>query len=1203
MPARSLTLILTLMFSGPFSDQVLLAQVYDSPKAASEDPDFEVQGEYADSTRGLQVIAMGDGEFQVVMYTDGLPAAGWNGKDKQTLELDIDQVDAMLNNFKRVNRQSPTLGAAAPRGSVVLFDGTQASLDAHWKAGAKITDDGLLMQGCTSKDVFGDYTMHIEFRTPFMPAARGQARGNSGLYHQGRFETQMLDSFGLEGEDNETGGIYGVRAPDSNMCLPPLTWQTYDVDFTAARFDDSGKKTTNAKLTVKLNGVIVHRDVELPKTTSAAPLKEGPEEGPIYLQDHGNPVRYRNIWVRPRDLTAEAARPIVPGFERFHATGGNEVEGGRLLLGELNCTACHAADESLVNFVQPKQAPILDGVGERVKAEWMIKYIANPHAVKAGTTMPDLLGSMTPDQRQAAATALTHFLVGKTQPLSAGKGGNSERGKKLFHESGCIACHLPRNGKKVNAATSIPLTGIDNKYSRGSLAKFLQDPHAVRPSGRMPKLPLKDAELIDIAQYLTGDKSVVFGNRKGRPKNHNMKFSAYFKSVGHLPDLSKMKPDLTGVSRGLDIGVAGRDEGVIIRFESFLPIKTAGDYSFRLSSDDGSRLFIDDKLVIDNDGVHDVISKEISLELQPGSHAIRVDWFENSGGEKLELDWAGPDAKSAVIDKFFELTSDGSSPPAPTPDLQPKDKFVFDAEQAKVGRRLFSKLGCAACHERTDGDQRIQSDLTAPALAKCDPVRGCLAATDNAPQFDLVNSQVDAIASAISVPMDAEPDAAAQLTHTMKSLNCYACHQRDGVGGAESDRNQLFISTIPEMGDEGRLPPPLNGVGDKLREDWIKRVVSEGDKSRPYMKTYMPKFGAENVQHLAPIFAALDSHTEASITQLTESPQQVVTLGRKMVGSKGLACVSCHTYDKFKSSGIQAIGLDTMTSRIREDWFHRYLPNPQKYRPGTRMPTGYPNGKSTVENIYDGDQGKQLSAMWAFLSKGSAGGVPEGIVGGMKELKPTDKPVLYRNFIEGVSPRGIAVGYPEKANLCWDANTLSLALIWQDRFIDASKHWDGRGKGKQTPLGGSVTKLEATSPIAELTSADAAWPTETPKERGYKFLGYQVDAQGRPTFRYRANNVDVEDKPIPVSGKYASTFKREIKVTPVEGTAATGKVYFRAAQGDVKPVDGEWYAVGDHLKIRVTASSGKPFVRNVNGNAELLVPVSGNTTIVQEIVW
>ncbi len=512
-------------------------------------------------------------------------------------------------------------------------------------------------------------------------------------------------------------------------------------------------------------------------------------------------------------------------------------------------------------------------------------------------------------------------------------------------------------------------------------------------------------------------------------------------------------------------------------------------------------LYLDGKKVIDNDGVHGNESKETSIQLSPGSHQIRVDWFEKDGGEELSLDWAGPGVTSGRIDKALVMSREQSDAPLEVePEPVDPNVFVYDESKAERGRQLFGKLGCAACHVRTDGGKAIESSLAAPQLAELDETKGCLAsATKSVPNYDLTSVQSDAIAAAIAAGQpDGEPTADRQLAQTMKSLNCYACHSRDGVGGAESDRNALFVSAIPEMGDEGRLPPPLDGVGDKLREDWIKKVVSSGDKSRPYMKTYMPKFGEQNAGHLAAIFAGIDSRTEAKIAKTDEPGHRRVALGRQMVGAKGFACVSCHTFGKFRSTGIQAIALDTMASRIREDWFHRYLPNPQQYRPGTRMPTSYPEGKSTVTNIYGGDQAKQLAAIWAFLEKGKDGGVPEGIVGGMIELKPETKPVIYRNFIDGVSPRGIAVGYPEKVNLCWDANNLSLTLIWQDRFIDAAKHWVGRGPGNQTPLGGSVMKLEQVSPIAVLVDEQAAWPTESPRQRGYKFLGYRLDSRADP---------------------------------------------------------------------------------------------------------
>lgn len=291
-------LVFTVLLAG--SATVAQAQVFVTPDAAKEDADFAIQGEYKSDTHGIQVIARGNGKFQAVFYPEGLPGAGWNGEDVERVDLTIDELRKRVDLDKKVNRMSPTIGAKPPKGATVLFDGTKETFEKHWKSGARISDDGLLMEGCTSIDTFGDYSMHMEFRLPYMPKARGQGRGNSGLYHQGRYETQMLDSFGLEGKNNETGGIYSIRDPDLNMCLPPLVWQTYDVDFVAAKYDDDGKKTANAKLTVKLNGVEVHRDVELPRTTTAAPVKESPEPGPIYLQNHRNPVRYRNIWVLPK---------------------------------------------------------------------------------------------------------------------------------------------------------------------------------------------------------------------------------------------------------------------------------------------------------------------------------------------------------------------------------------------------------------------------------------------------------------------------------------------------------------------------------------------------------------------------------------------------------------------------------------------------------------------------------------------------------------------------------------------------------------------------------------------------------------------------------------------------------------------------------------------------------------------------------------
>ncbi len=205
--------------------------------------------------------------------------------------------------LKRVQRKSPTLGNKPPKGAVVLFDGTSPKgFTKRRGKPARMTKDGLLMQGATSVKTFGgNFFLHLEFRLPYKPKARGQGRGNSGCYLQGRYEVQMLDSFGLTGEHNECGGIYSLHKPRENMCYPPMTWQTYDIEFHGATHDENGKKQKPARMTVRHNGVVIHDRVLLPRTTTAAPVKESASAGPIYLQDHGNPVRFRNIWVLQRE--------------------------------------------------------------------------------------------------------------------------------------------------------------------------------------------------------------------------------------------------------------------------------------------------------------------------------------------------------------------------------------------------------------------------------------------------------------------------------------------------------------------------------------------------------------------------------------------------------------------------------------------------------------------------------------------------------------------------------------------------------------------------------------------------------------------------------------------------------------------------------------------------------------------------------------
>jgi hypothetical protein len=315
---------------------------------ASIPVDFKLQGEFAGDKLGAQVIALGSGAFQVVILPGGLPGDGWDGKSRIILDgklegervvykavdgkkkylaqkpeefsatrkfppegqkpwsaegtaaaLAVRTDDGKEFKLARAERKSPTMGAKAPEGAIVLFDGSNTD---EWNGGRLDKTGGILNtdgNDVTTKRKFSNYTMHLEFMLPYRPEGRGQGRGNSGFYQVDHYEMQILDSFGLDGLNNECGGIYTKADPKVNMCLPPLVWQTYDVEFTNALSAD-GKKTKNAVFTAKHNGVVIHENLEITGTTGGARKEPEGTPGLIRLQGHGNPVQFRNVWIVER---------------------------------------------------------------------------------------------------------------------------------------------------------------------------------------------------------------------------------------------------------------------------------------------------------------------------------------------------------------------------------------------------------------------------------------------------------------------------------------------------------------------------------------------------------------------------------------------------------------------------------------------------------------------------------------------------------------------------------------------------------------------------------------------------------------------------------------------------------------------------------------------------------------------------------------
>jgi len=201
---------------------------------------------------------------------------------------------------------------AAPKDAIVLFDGKSldnwVKTDGKGKPGWKLVDGGA-MEGVTgegdlmTKDTFdGKFTLHVEFRIPYEPKLQqGQGRGNSGVYIQGRYEVQVLDSYGLKSGKNDCAAIYDIHPPKENACKAPTVWQSYDIEFASPEFDDAGKKKLKpVVMSVTHNGVKVHDGAKVEKDNTTAGLGGDPAKpGPILLQDHGHTVQYRNIWLLP----------------------------------------------------------------------------------------------------------------------------------------------------------------------------------------------------------------------------------------------------------------------------------------------------------------------------------------------------------------------------------------------------------------------------------------------------------------------------------------------------------------------------------------------------------------------------------------------------------------------------------------------------------------------------------------------------------------------------------------------------------------------------------------------------------------------------------------------------------------------------------------------------------------------------------------
>ncbi len=486
-----------------------------------------------------------------------------------------------------------------------------------------------------------------------------------------------------------------------------------------------------------------------------------------------------------------------------------------------------------------------------------------------------------------------------------------------------------------------------------------------------------------------------------------------------------------------------------------------------------------------------------------------------------------------VANYLLGANAGGTGAAAPAETWRPSTPW--SADLAERGRLEFDARGCAACH-LPPGEDRVPyaAPTATPWAALALENGGCVtrAASEHPelsgpdghkggdaplPRYELEPEALAAIARglaadwAIAAPGGADGPIAVGET-AWAALACGACHERHGAGGVPEPLRPYFanLDERSELGDEGRIPPALDGVGRKLTTPWLQAVLFEGARARPYMATRMPQFGrtlAEPFVHgLAWADGAYPTDVpDAHERRTPEVTDELVLGGNRLMGLRGLACISCHVVGDRPPAGTAGPDMTRFAERLRYGWFADYMHAPARYKPGTRMPQFTTEGRSAIVDLWDGDAERQIDAMWAYFTLAEFAPVPEGVPAppgsGALQLVPGERPLVFRTFLESVGSRAICVGFPAGLHFAFDADKVRLAEVWQGDFVDASASWTARGGSEATGRGPVVWRAPDAPGLAVVPAGmpvDDALDIASPA----RFLGYVLSPEGHPTFRY-----------------------------------------------------------------------------------------------------
>ncbi len=758
---------------------------------------------------------------------------------------------------------------------------------------------------------------------------------------------------------------------------------------------------------------------------------------------------------------------------------------------------------------------------------------------------------------------------------------SNDGGWLLISELSCTACH-PTSPEALEAKRGPNLDGVGVRLQPEWVRRFLDDPSAVKNGTTMPDML---GVLADDKKRAAIDALVAFLTAQDRPLPE-------LESTGRDPIAYEFwrKGD---VGRGQklyhEVGCVGCHEPDGDYEAVAKQPSTIDNLLSQLDPDELAELGLSDAARPVPSIPHgDLAAKYTRKSL---THFLLDPQSIRPGGRMPGMKLDPGEAADIAAWLLREQPRDVRQTKQPANDL------------AAVGRQLFEELRCSSCHTA----KGIASPKPSRSLAELnvDAAFNCIGQSrPGLPHFHLDDAQTRAIQRALAeLKADSSVSRAPDdlLTLRMMQLNCYACHTRDGRGGVGPNRRAYFeIEGHVDLGDEGRIPPPLDGVGRKLTAAWMTKVLTGQGDVRPYMRAQMPVFPKAVVEAMPVEFTKVDGLRPRPEAEVFGETKSLATAGRQLLD---VGCVQCHPVRGEHLSGVVGIDLHGIAGRVQPQWFHDFLLNPGSLKARTRMPTFFPAGKSTNQGVLGGDVEQQIAAMWEYIKRADKLPLPEKIEQGRVhsfELIPEEKPLLLRTFMQAAGMHAIAVGFPQKVHLAFDAEQVRVAQLWRGRFIDAHGTWFDRFTPPAAPLGSDVVAMPGGVPLAKLDEPTSPWPADVGEAAGYRFRGYRLDESGTPTFLYRYGQVDVEDRLAPAAKQ---TLRRTIKLLVDRSQTATNVIWFRANTGKSLQKNGIGSYSNDR-SLTVTLEKGRLLdgrVRMNDGISDWIVPIDLSAESVIEL--